>query len=197
MLLKLDLQEIPKIKPSSLHLRELSCKPHHVTNTTALFQVPFEGCGTTRGTYERYIKFSNAVENSLSLNESRWVIVRHVPEFHFPFMCYYRPKYVITVQEGEGYGTGNDTKKRPKVEGEKQIWLTSNQSLIYAHCKAEIPKTFFFLPESIVRTTLRLSNSLLFCVLPQVEQNFWWKIYVINEVHRIFFIVTLTFYKPG
>ena len=118
MLLKLDLQEIPKIKPSSLHLRQLSCKPHHVTNTTALFQVPFEGCGTSRGTYERYIKFSNAVENSLSLNESRW-IVRHVPEFHFPFMCYYRPKYVITVQEGKGYGTGNDTKKRQKAEGEK------------------------------------------------------------------------------
>ena len=117
MFLKIDLQEIPKIKPSSLHLRHLSCKPHHVTNTTAFFKVPFEGCGTTRGTNDRYIKFSNAVENSLSLNESRWVIVRHVPEFYFPFMCYYRPKYVITVQQGEEHGTRNDSGKR--AEGEK------------------------------------------------------------------------------
>lgn len=119
MLLQIDLQEIPKIKPSSLHLRHLSCKPHHVTNTTALFKVPLEGCGTTRGTNDRYIKFTNAVENSLSLNESRWVIVRHVPEFHFPFMCYYRPKYIITVQEGEGHGTGNDSGEQEKLKGEK------------------------------------------------------------------------------
>ena len=132
MLLKIDLQEIPKIKPSSLHLRHLSCRPHHVTNTTALFEVPFEGCGTTQGTKDRYIEFSNAVENSLSLNESRWMMVRHVPEFHFPFMCYYRPKYLITVQEGEGHGTGNDSGKQPKVEGEtfSIIWICSAAKII-------------------------------------------------------------------
>ena len=119
MLLKIDLQEIPKIKPSSLHLRHLSCKLQHVTNTTALFKVPFEGCGTVRGTNDRYIKFANEVENSLSLNESRWVIVRHVPEFHFPFMCYYRPKYVISMHEGERREKGNDSGEHQKLEGDK------------------------------------------------------------------------------
>lgn len=118
MLLKIDLHEIPEIKPSSLHLRHLSCKPQHVTNTTALFKVPFEGCGTIRRTNDTYIKFSNEVENSLSaLNESRRVIVRRVPEFHFPFMCYYRPKYVISIQEGERREKGNDSGEQPRLEG--------------------------------------------------------------------------------
>ena len=119
MLLKIGLQEIPKIKPSSLHLRHLSCKPYHVTNTTAFFKVPFEGCGTIRGTNDRYIKFSNEVQNSLSLNESHWVIVRHVSEFHLPFMCYYRPKYVISMQEGERRKKGNDSGEHQELEGDK------------------------------------------------------------------------------
>ena len=129
MLLKIELQEIPKIKPSSLHLRHPSCKPQHVTNTTALFKVPFEGCGTVRGTNDRYIKFSNEVENSLSLNESRWLIVRHVPEFHFPFICYYRPKYVISMQEGERRGKGNDSEEQQKLEGAK--YFTHSLLFIY------------------------------------------------------------------
>ena len=134
MLLKIDLQEIPEIKPSSLHLRHLSCKPHHVTNTTALFKVPFEGCGTIRGTNDTYIKFSNEVENSLStLNESRWMIVRRVPEFHFPFMCYYRPKYVISIQEGERRDKGNDNEEQQKLEGDK----CSTHSLLSIHNSGE------------------------------------------------------------
>ena len=134
MLLKIDLQEIPEIKPSSLHLRHLSCKPQHVTNTTALFKVPFEGCGTIRRTNDTYIKFSNEVENSLSaLNESRWVIVRRVPEFHFPFMCYYRPKYVISIQEGERREEENNSGEQQKLEGDKY----SIQSLLSIYKSGE------------------------------------------------------------
>lgn len=121
MLLKVDLQDIPKIKPSSLHLRHSSCQPHHVTNTSALFRVPLEGCGTTRGTKDSHITFSNAVGNSLSLNESRAIsraIVSHSLELYFPFTCYYRQKYMITLQDGEGNGTGNHNGEKQRRKGE-------------------------------------------------------------------------------
>lgn len=121
MLLRMDLQDIPKIKPSSLHLRHSSCQPHHVTNTSALFRVPLEGCGTTRGTKDSHITFSNAVGNSLSLNESRAIsraIVSHSLELYFPFTCYYRQKYMITLQDGEGNGTGNHNGEKQRRKGE-------------------------------------------------------------------------------
>ena len=123
MLLKMNLQDIPKIKPASLHLRHFSCRPYHVTNTTAIFRVPLQGCGTTRGTKDRYITFSNAVENSLSPNKSRASFsqsaqVSHALELHFPFTCYYRQKYVITIQEGERHGARNHSGEKQRLEGE-------------------------------------------------------------------------------
>lgn len=123
MVLKMNLQDIPRIKPSSLHLRHFSCKPYHVTNTTALFRVPFQGCGTTRGIKDSFITLSNAVENSLSKNESRAsvssrALVSHALELQFPFTCYYRQKYIITIQEGERHGAGNNSGEKQRLEGE-------------------------------------------------------------------------------
>lgn len=125
MLLAMDLQDIPAIKPSSLHLQLLACQPHHVTETSALFRVPFQGCGTTRGTTRRktrgyidnFITYSNVVENSLPLNNSS-VIVSHTPKLHYPFSCYYRQKYVITIQEGNENRTGNQQGLKQQREGE-------------------------------------------------------------------------------
>jgi len=124
MLLAMDLQDIPAIKPSSLHLQLFACQPHHVTETSALFRVPFQGCGTTRGTTRRktrghidnYITYSNVVENSLPLNNSS-VIVSHTPKLHYPFSCYYRQKYVITIQEGNENRTGNQQGLKQQREG--------------------------------------------------------------------------------
>ncbi|KAK2555687.1 hypothetical protein P5673_022718 [Acropora cervicornis] len=100
MLLELDLQDIPKLKPTSLHLREFSCRPHEVRDTKAIFRVPFDGCGTTQGTFSDHIVFQNAVDNSQEINRTR-VAVRHVPELHYPFSCRYRQKYTLTLREGE------------------------------------------------------------------------------------------------
>ncbi|XP_078342785.1 uncharacterized protein LOC144628542 isoform X2 [Oculina patagonica] len=122
MVLKMNLEDIPSIKPSSLHLRHFSCKPYHVTNTTALFKVPFQGCGTTHVIKDSYIKFTNIVENSLSKNESRAsvsprALVSHALDLHFPFTCYYRQKYLITIQEGERPGTENNRGEKQRLEG--------------------------------------------------------------------------------
>lgn len=100
MLLELDLQDIPKLKPTSLHLREFSCRPHEVRDTKAIFRVPFDGCGTTQGTFSNHIVFQNVVDNSQEINRTR-VAVRHVPELHYPFSCRYRQKYTLTLREGE------------------------------------------------------------------------------------------------
>ena len=123
MLLKINLQDIPKIKPYSLHLRHFLCKPYHVTNTTAIFRVPFQGCGTTRETKDSYITFSNVVDNSLPMNESRAIVtprafVSHALDLSFPFTCYYRRKYMITMQEGDRHGTGNYNGDNQTLKGE-------------------------------------------------------------------------------
>ncbi|XP_027039537.1 uncharacterized protein LOC113667869 [Pocillopora damicornis] len=115
--LKIDLDDIPNIKPSSLRLRQLSCEPYYVANSSAFFRVPFRGCGTTRGTKGNYISFSNTVENSArSLNESH-VVVSNGLKLHVPFTCYYRSKYTITVQETEGAETRNHSTQKQKSEG--------------------------------------------------------------------------------
>ena len=120
MLLSMDLQDIPQIKPSSLHLRHTSCQPHHVTQRRAIFRVPFQGCGTTRGTthgrLENYITFFNVVENSLPLNNSR-MIVSHTPKLYYPFSCHYRQKYVITLKEGTENRTGDHKGVKQRHEG--------------------------------------------------------------------------------
>ena len=118
--LKIDLDDIPNIKPSSLRLRQLSCEPYYVANSSAFFRVPFRGCGTTRGTQGNYISFSNTVENSArSLNESH-VVVSNGLKLHVPFTCYYRSKYTITVQETEGAETRNRSARKQKSEGKAQ-----------------------------------------------------------------------------
>ena len=105
MLLEMDLQDIPKIEPTSLHLRHFSCRPQ-VTNTRALFRVPFQGCGTTLGTELNHIVYQNVVDNSQQSNGSR-VQVRHAPELHYPFACRYRQKYIVTLKEGQGSEQGS------------------------------------------------------------------------------------------
>ena len=99
MLLDMDLQDIPKLEPTSLHLRHFSCRPQ-VTNTRAIFQVPFQGCGTTLETEVNHIVYENVVDNSQQTNGSR-VGVRHAPELYYPFACRYRQKYIITLKEGQ------------------------------------------------------------------------------------------------
>ena len=130
MLLAMDLQDIPQITPSSLHLRHTSCQPHHMTERSAVFRVPLQGCGTTRGTthgrLENYIMFSNVVENSLPLNNSR-PMVTHAPKLYYPFSCYYRQKYVITITEGDDNRTGNHKGVKQRRQG-KEVILVSRFS---------------------------------------------------------------------
>lgn len=106
MLLDMDLQDIPKLEPKTLHLRHFSCRPQ-VTNTRAIFQVPFQGCGTTLETEVDHIVYENVVDNSQQTNGSR-VGVRHAPELYYPFACRYRQKYIITLKEGQNENQGND-----------------------------------------------------------------------------------------
>ena len=101
MLLELDLRDIPTIQPASLHLKHHSCKPHEVATTKAIFRVPFQGCGTTRGTIENYITFSNVVENSRVENDSSSMLDSIAPDLHVPFSCRYRRKYKVVIKEGQ------------------------------------------------------------------------------------------------
>ena len=105
MLLDMDLQDIPKLEPNSLHLRHFSCKPQ-VTNTRAIFQVPFQGCGTTLERELNHIVYKNVVDNSQQVNGSR-MAVRHAPELYYPFTCRYRLKYIVTLKEGQKEKQGN------------------------------------------------------------------------------------------
>ncbi|XP_078342783.1 scavenger receptor cysteine-rich domain-containing protein DMBT1-like isoform X3 [Oculina patagonica] len=106
MLLEMDLQDIPKLEPTSLHLRHYSCRPQ-VTNTRAIFRVPFQGCGTTLGTELEHIVYENVVDNSPQINGSR-VTVRHAPELHYPFACRYQKKYIVTLKEGQEGNQGHE-----------------------------------------------------------------------------------------
>ena len=127
MLLEMDLRDIPSIKPTSLHLRHYSCKPHHVLNKVVLFRVPFQGCGTSSGTTREsgnsYITFSNVVENSLPFNKSV-VTVSYEPKFYYPFSCYYRQRYVINLQQGKENGTRGPEGAKPMQKGEISVPLT-------------------------------------------------------------------------
>ena len=119
----MDLQDLPQIKPSSLHLRHTSCQPHHVTQRTVIFRIPFQGCGTTRGTThgrsENYITYSNVVGNSLPLNDSR-VIVSHTLKLYYLFSCYYRQKYVIALKEGAENRTADHKGVKRRREGKNR-----------------------------------------------------------------------------
>lgn len=107
MLLKMDLQDLPIIEPTSLHLRHFSCRPQ-VINTSALFRVPFRGCGTTLGIELDHIVYQNVVDNSQKMNGSR-MAVRHAPELYYPFVCRYRQKYIVTLKEGRGTDQNSKT----------------------------------------------------------------------------------------
>lgn len=122
MLLQMDLQDIPQIKSTTLHLRHVKCKPQHVTETSVIFRVPFHGCGTVRGaTLEnvtRYITYSNQVKNTpLKLNSSG-IRVSYVAKLHYPFSCYYRQKYVVAIQQRTNDHEGSHVNQG--IEG----WLT-------------------------------------------------------------------------
>lgn len=110
MLLKMDLQDLPIIEPTSLHLRHFSCRPQ-VINTSALFRVPFRGCGTTLGIELDHIVYQNVVDNSQKMNGSR-MAVRHAPELYYPFVCRYRQKYIVTLKEGRGTDQNSKTENR-------------------------------------------------------------------------------------
>lgn len=127
MLLEMDLRNIPSIKPTSLHLRHYSCKPHRVLNKVVFFRAPFRGCGTSGGTTREsgnsYITFSNVVENSLPFNKSVATVL-HEPKFFYPFSSYYRQRYVITLQEGNENGTKGPGGSKPMQKGEILLQLT-------------------------------------------------------------------------
>ena len=121
MLLDIDLQDIPGLKPASLHLRHFSCKPYQVLDTRAIFRVPFQGCGTTRESNSDYIIYENVVNNSKQPNATR-VLIRHAQELRYPFSCRYRQKYFLILQEGQSgkrkkeinKGNGNSTREKGK-----------------------------------------------------------------------------------
>ncbi|CAH3113047.1 unnamed protein product [Pocillopora meandrina] len=127
MLLKMDLQDLPKIEPTSLHLRHFSCRPQ-VINTSALFRVPFRGCGTTLGIELDHIVYQNVVDNSQEMNGSR-MAVRHAPELYYPFVCRYRQKYIVTLKEGRGTDQNNKTGRENRNQTTKDIpEVVSNSS---------------------------------------------------------------------
>lgn len=127
MLLKMDLQDLPKIEPTSLHLRHFSCRPQ-VINTSALFRVPFRGCGTTLGIELDHIVYQNVVDNSQEMNGSR-MAVRHAPELYYPFVCRYRQKYIVTLKEGRGTDQNNKTGRENRNQTTEDIpEVVSNSS---------------------------------------------------------------------
>lgn len=127
MLLKMDLQDLPIIEPTSLHLRHFSCRPQ-VINTSALFRVPFRGCGTTLGIELDHIVYQNVVDNSQKMNGSR-MAVRHAPELHYPFVCRYRQKYIVTLKEGRGTDQNSKTGRENRNQTTEDIpKVVSNSS---------------------------------------------------------------------
>lgn len=119
MLLKMDLQDLPIIEPTSLHLRHFSCRPQ-VINTSALFRVPFRGCGTTLGIELDHIVYQNVVDNSQKMNGSR-MAVRHAPELYYPFVCRYRQKYIVTLKEGRGTDQNSKTGRENRNQTTEDI----------------------------------------------------------------------------
>lgn len=127
MLLKMDLQDLPIIEPTSLHLRHFSCRPQ-VINTSALFRVPFRGCGTTLGIELDHIVYQNVVDNSQKMNGSR-MAVRHAPELYYPFVCRYRQKYIVTLKEGRGTDQNSKTGRENRNQTTEDIpKVVSNSS---------------------------------------------------------------------
>lgn len=127
MLLKMDLQDLPIIEPTSLHLRHFSCRPQ-VINTSALFRVPFRGCGTTLGIELDHIVYQNVVDNSQKMNGSR-MAVRHSPELYYPFVCRYRQKYIVTLKEGRGTDQNSKTGRENRNQTTEDIpKVVSNSS---------------------------------------------------------------------
>lgn len=127
MLLKMDLQDLPIIEPTSLHLRHFSCRPQ-VINTSALFRVPFRGCGTTLGIELNHIVYQNVVDNSQKMNGSR-MAVRHAPELYYPFVCRYRQKYIVTLKEGRGTDQNSKTGRENRNQTTEDIpKVVSNSS---------------------------------------------------------------------
>lgn len=127
MLLKMDLQDLPIIEPTSLHLRHFSCRPQ-VINTSALFRVPFRGCGTTLGIELDHIVYQNVVDNSQKMNGSR-MAVRHAPELYYPFVCRYRQKYIVTLKEGRGTDQNSETGRENRNQTTEDIpKVVSNSS---------------------------------------------------------------------
>lgn len=153
MLLEMDLQDLPKIKPTSLHLRHFSCKPQ-VTNTRALFRVPFQGCGTTLGVELDHIVYQNVVDNSQQLNGSR-IAVRHAPELYYPFVCRYRQKYIVTLKEGQKSDQGSKAGQENRNQTTKDILknVSSSSSHISPWMHNVIWLTIIF---ELVRTLLRI-----------------------------------------
>ncbi|KAJ7370007.1 hypothetical protein OS493_034739 [Desmophyllum pertusum] len=138
MLLEMDLQDIPKLEPTSLHLRHFSCRPQ-VTNTRAKFRVPFQGCGTTLGTDLNHLVYQNVVDNSQQQFNGSRVAVRHVPELHYPFACRYRQKYIVTLKEGQDNHEGNEngqnrTRKDTPADVSKSSSCVSNVYLHHLTC---------------------------------------------------------------
>lgn len=135
MLLKMDLQDLPIIEPTSLHLRHFSCRPQ-VINTSALFRVPFRGCGTTLGIELDHIVYQNVVDNSQKMNGSR-MAVRHAPELYYPFVCRYRQKYIVTLKEGRGTDqnskTGRENRNQTTEDIPKVVSNSSNNTSPWMH----------------------------------------------------------------
>lgn len=133
MLLKMDLQDLPIIEPTSLHLRHFSCRPQ-VINTSALFRVPFRGCGTTLGIELDHIVYQNVVDNSQKMNGSR-MAVRHAPELYYPFVCRYRQKYIVTLKEGRGTDQNSKTENRNQTTEDipKVVSNSSNNTSPWMH----------------------------------------------------------------
>ena len=60
MRMKVDLAKNPDLEPEEMHLNDPSCDPTEFNDTFVLFEIPLDGCGTTRdGSNPDYLLFSN------------------------------------------------------------------------------------------------------------------------------------------
>ena len=56
----LDLTKNPDLEPEEMHLNDPSCNATEFNDNFVLFEIPLDGCGTTRdGSNPDYLRFSN------------------------------------------------------------------------------------------------------------------------------------------
>ena len=94
MLLDIDLNALPTMQLSSLHLQQSSCTPDVIKGSRVMFKVPLYDCGTKLSSGAHFLSYSNVVANSAS-NQTVQKGISFDPEFYYPFSCRYTRDYSL------------------------------------------------------------------------------------------------------